>query len=29
MIRPLQVGDFGFVITANGVMLGHGKPQMH
>ncbi|PPQ87308.1 hypothetical protein CVT25_002058 [Psilocybe cyanescens] len=23
MIRPLQVDDFGFVITANGVMLGH------
>jgi hypothetical protein len=24
MIRPLQVGDFGFVLTANGIMLGHG-----
>jgi len=25
VIRPLQVGDFGFVFTANGVMLGHGQ----
>ena len=25
LIRPLQLGDFGFVLTANGVMLGHGE----
>jgi hypothetical protein len=25
LINPLQVGDFGFIITANGVMLGLGK----
>jgi hypothetical protein len=25
MIRPLKVGDYGFVTTANGVMVGQGK----
>jgi hypothetical protein len=25
IIRPLQVGDYGFVMTENGVMVGQGK----
>lgn len=25
MIRPLRVGDYGFVTTENGVMVGQGK----
>jgi hypothetical protein len=29
MIRPLQVGDYGFVTTADGVMVGQGKLPIH
>jgi hypothetical protein len=25
IFRPLQLGDHGFVATANGVMVGEGK----
>ena len=26
--RPLQVGDYGFVITDNGVMIGNGTHKL-
>jgi hypothetical protein len=30
MIRPLKIGDYGFVTTANGVMVGQGNfPTIH
>ena len=29
MIHPLQIGDYGFVLTANGVMCAQGKIHVH